>query len=121
MKKYIFLLFIISALLSVVYGHPPIFVNSLDDAITLQKQIDHDILLIFSSKTCSFCQNLQDDLPSMNLENKIICVIDIDNDKILKKQYRVSIIPDTRIISDGIEKKKLVGYKDKQTFIDKIQ
>ena len=121
MRKYISLFFVMFALVSSAYGHPAVFVNSLEDATALQKEIDNDIILIFSSKNCSFCEKLQNDLISMNIEDKIICVINIDKNKELKQQYGVSVVPDTRIISNGKEKKKIIGYKDKQAFIDKIQ
>lgn len=121
MKKYILALYIIFVSLSVCYSHPAVFVNSLEDAAVLQKEIKNDIILIFGSKNCSFCEKLKNDLILMNIEDKIICVIDIDKNKELKHEYRVSIIPDTRIISNGKEKKKIIGYKDQQTFIDKIK
>lgn len=116
-----FLSIILSILCFNVYANPPIYVDSLEDAVALQKNVQHDILLIFSSDKCVYCNVLKKELPDMNIQNKIICIIDIDRNANLKKQYRVSIIPDTRIISDGTERKKLVGYKNKTHYLNSIE
>lgn len=117
--------YLLSTILSIlclnVYANPPIYVDSLEDAVALQKNVEHDILLIFSSDKCAYCNVLKKELSDMNIENKIICIIDIDKNTNLKKQYRVSIIPDTRIISNGTEKKKIVGYKNKTHYLNSIE
>lgn len=117
--------YLLSLILSIlclnIYANPPIYVNSLEDAVVLQKSIEHDILLIFSSDKCTYCNILKKDLEDMNIENKIICIVDIDKNMNIKKQYRVSVIPDTRIISKGKDIKRIVGYKNKTTYIDLIK
>lgn len=121
MRYFVFLIAMI--ICSVTLAKPPIYTNSLDDAMALQKNIDHDILLIFSSNNCVYCNLLKEDLPEMGIENKIICIIDINNtnNKNIKKLYDVSIIPDTRIISGGKQLKKIVGYKNKITYIELLK
>jgi len=121
MRKYFLGFVCLFCLSTSTHAHPPVYVNSLEEAVVLQKQIDHDILLIFSSNKCSYCEILKKDLENMNIENKIICIIDIENNQKLKIENNVSIIPDTRIISKGKQIKKIIGYKNKTKYLDNLK
>ena len=55
-----------------IYANPPIYVDGLEDAVALQKNIEHDILLIFSSDKCTYCNILKKELSEMNIKKKII-------------------------------------------------
>lgn len=117
-----YILFIIFTIISLnVFANPPILTNSLDQAIALQKNINHDIILIFSSDKCVYCKLLKEDLSKMDIQDKIICIVDINKNTKLKDKYEVSLIPDTRIISNGREIKKIVGYANKTKYIELIK
>ena len=99
-------------------SNPPIFIDSLEEAILLSKEIECEVLTIFSAEWCSYCQNLKDDINSNKLDdalyNKIICYVDYDTNKELVKKYNVKKIPDSRLMDTTGNTTKIVGYnKDK--------
>jgi len=111
--KYV-LIFILTITLgsNCLAANPPIYVDNLNDAMLLSKEISKEIVVIFSAEWCGHCKELKKDLndnPAI-LEDKIICIIDISKDKNLSRKYKVKNIPDCRIIKNSIEIKKRIGY-----------
>jgi thioredoxin-related protein len=95
--------------------------NSLDEAKNLSNSTNQSILLIFGTSNCVFCRSLENDLyNSMELqdatEKYIICYIDLKNNPEYKETYKISIIPDSRIITKNIQTKKISGY-NKEKYI----
>ena len=90
--------------------------NSLPEAQKLSQQTQQPILLIFGSESCNFCSFLKNDLDSVlkkDVENFIVCYLDIKSDPELKKQYNVTLIPDSRIISNDKTVFSIKGYNQK--------
>jgi thioredoxin-related protein len=89
-------------------------VKSLEEAKTLSNSTNQPILLIFGSPECSFCTNLTEDIRngvlSECLDPYIICYIDLKENSEYKKDYKVSIIPDSRIILKDKQMSKATGY-----------
>jgi thioredoxin-related protein len=101
--------------LSTAYADPSISVNSYDEAVSLSKQMNLPILIIFSSDDCSYCNLLKENIP--DIENTIVCFIDYQNNKQLVKQYKVSLIPDSIVIDHKENQlKRLKGFKDKHSY-----
>jgi thioredoxin-related protein len=122
MKKIIF-----TILMALVYqnclANPAIYVSNLDDAIHLSETINTEILLIFTSPSCIHCNNLKNDIKNdINMiSNKIICYVDVAKESVLAEKYGVKSIPDSRIIEKGKEKSRLIGYKNKQMYMNFIK
>lgn len=88
------------------------YVTDLDTAMSLSKDTKQNILLIFSADWCGHCTNLKEDLSSMSqLDNKIICVIDVDKYKKLARKFGAKSLP-TSIILDNEFKEytRITGY-----------
>jgi thioredoxin-like negative regulator of GroEL len=90
----------------------PAMVNSLEDAMALSESTKMPTLVIFGADWCGFCKSLKKDIESgmlnKELDNYIVCYIDIDKNKDLKKEFDVKTLPDSRIL---IDKKEISQYK----------
>lgn len=90
--------------------------NSLAEAQILSKETRKPILLIFGAESCDYCSLLKNDLNSVlkkDVDNFIVCYLDLKSNPELKKEYNVSLIPDSRIISNGKINSAIKGYKSK--------
>jgi thioredoxin-related protein len=90
--------------------------NSLTEAQKLSNETKKPILLILGSDSCNFCSLLKNDLDSVlkkDVDNFIVCYLDLKSDPELKKQYNVSLMPDSRIISNGKMNYSIKGYKQR--------
>lgn len=90
--------------------------NSLAEAQTLSKETQKPILLIFGADSCDFCSLLKNDLNSVlkkDVDNFIVCYLDLKSNPELKRQYNVTLIPDSRIISNEKTNTVIKGYKQK--------
>ena len=110
MLKFLFAIILLS---SALYG-ADFTVKSLDEAKTLSKSTKQPILVIFGSDNCSFCTKLKDDISNGQLteyvDPYIICYVDLKDNGEYKTEYKISIIPDSRILVDNKEVSKAVGY-----------
>jgi len=92
--------------------------NSIEEAKTLSKITEKPILLIFGAEYCSYCESLKTNILNLDLSPEInqyiVCYIDIKICVDLKKQYNVSAIPDSRIIINNQQKRSLIGYNQKK-------
>lgn len=80
------------------------YVTDLSLAQTLSAQTHQDILLIFSASWCRYCQVLKKDLIKLdNIDNKIICIIDIEEQKELVRKFKIKTIPSSFIINSDID------------------
>lgn len=88
--------------------------DDLNDAIALSESTDQPVVLIFGAKWCPYCVELKKAINNGNfareLDDKIVCYIDIDQHKDLKKEYGVKALPDTRYLVDKKEKTQIIGY-----------
>jgi thioredoxin-related protein len=100
---------------SVSIATPPVFTNSLNKSKTLAAELHRNVIVIFGSENCVYCQNLKQTINSGNLDDllddKIVCYIDLDDNPTYKQQYKISIIPDSRFIVNDNQKSKIVGYE----------
>lgn len=89
------------------------YVTDFNLALNLSKETGQDVLLIFSASWCQFCQNLKNDLSILNhLENKIICVVDADEEKKLSKKFKIKTLPSSFILNkNGETISSHTGYK----------
>lgn len=103
------LLLILILIPSIGYCHDPIYTNNYDSATKLAEKIDHKILLIFSADWCKNCVNLKSAIEShpQDLNNIIICIIDIDQNTDLVKKFKVKKFPTSFLIKNQI----ISGYQ----------
>lgn len=115
----ILLLVLIFSFDNATANQPAIFVSNIEDAIVLQQNTDIDLILIFTADWCRFCDKLKNDIVSdeLMLSDKIVCYIDIDKSRKIAKQYGVKTIPDSRLIKNQKEIKKVIGYNNKTQYI----
>ena len=74
------------------------------------------IVAIFSSEACVHCTNLKNNISNIPEFSKfIICVLDIDENKKLSRQYKIRSLP-TSIMLDNklIEKSRIVGFSKRE-------
>lgn len=88
----------------------------LNDAVALSESTGQSVVLIFGATWCPYCVELKKDINDGNfgreLDNKIVCYIDVDKHKDLKKEYDVRTLPDTRYLVDKKEKSQIKGYNE---------
>lgn len=85
-----------------------------NDALALSESTKQPLIVIFGAKWCPYCEDLKNDIDNGNLskelDHKIVCYIDIDKHKDLKKEYRIQNLPDTRYLVSKKEVSQLIGY-----------
>lgn len=93
------------------------YVTDIDLALRLSKETKQETLVIFSASWCKFCETLKEDIGIIkNLDNKIICILDVDNEKKLSRQFKIRNLPTSVILSaSGNEIARIIGY-DKKTY-----
>lgn len=117
--KILFWIIFLVLMTNLTIEESPIFYDSLEDAVAFSEESGKDLLVIFTADWCSNCTIMKKDLQE-NIEivsGTIICYVDIDDRKDLKKEYRVKLIPDYLILRKKIEIKRKVGYTNKDSFI----
>lgn len=102
---------------------PSIYVESLEDALSLSEDTGIKVLAIFSADWCSFCSKTKEDIRHniREYENVIIVYIDIDEREDLKKEYRVKKIPDYMLLKKCKEIKRNVGYLNNHKLLEFIK
>jgi thioredoxin-related protein len=120
MVKIIYLLFILSTILTVASANDSFILTSVEEANQLSKETNRPALIIFGSDYCRFCESLKNDILSSKLtphtDKYIVCYIDIKKNLEIKNQYNISTIPDSRIFINEKQKKKIIGYS-KENYI----
>lgn len=90
-------------------------VKSLPEAQQISSQTKQPILLILGSPNCAFCEQLKNDLSDKQLQQHIdryiVCYIDISDQPEYKDSYKVTIIPDSRILKNNKQISRAQGYK----------
>lgn len=96
-----------------IASQPSILVPSVDQAISLAAEIDSVALIVFTSDSCRYCVKLKKDFeqyPSI-VDNKVICYVEYDNNRLLAKKYNVKALPHSLIINNNNVVKEYVGYE----------
>lgn len=92
---------------------------NLEEAKLASKELKKDILVIFETDWCGTCRKLKESIfDTKELDNYIICFLDVDKDKEIAESYIVKSLPYYVIVdSNGIVKKRGSGYKSKSIFL----
>ena len=96
------------------YAHPPIFQSDYKSAKEISASLDQDMILIFTASWCGPCNNLKKDLTKYSdlFENTTICIIDIDKDPKIAREYGVNKVPYSIFYSKGKQVRRLTGYSN---------
>jgi len=100
--------------LTFAYANDSFMLTNLDEAKKISQVSGQPILVIFGADYCGFCNQLKKDVLNFELspaiDKYIICYLDVQKDKSLKKTYNIGVIPDSRILINNIEKSNNKGY-----------
>lgn len=101
------------------YADPAIYVDTMEDAISLSEDSKKDVLLVFGAEWCGACNRLKTDLKNVKsmADDLIVCCIDIDKNKILPQEYKVRTIPHYVLIRNKIELRHEKGYNEPKQFL----
>lgn len=99
--------------LKIVRNYTNAYVADLNVALRLSQETKQNVLVVFSAEWCGYCSSLKKDLIDLKgLENKILCIIDVDDNKKLARQYKAKTLPTSVLInSDEQELSRLSGYE----------
>jgi len=96
------------------FAKPPVFMSNYDSAKKVSKDLGLDIVLVFAADWCKYCKSLKKDLSAnvdkAELQDLIICTIDVDKNPKMKREYSVSSIPDSVFLSKNKVKSRRKGY-----------
>lgn len=89
------------------------YLTDLSMALKLSKETGQKVIIIFSANWCGFCKTLKNDLKDIHeLDNKIVCILDIEIEKKIARQFKIRTLPTSIILnSDGEEITRIVGYE----------
>lgn len=104
-----YVLFVLLATISLgCFAAEPVFINSYEDAIENKNKT---VLVIFGSDWCGNCIKLKEELNHFDLDDCIICIVDVEKRKDLSKEYGVKAYPTSVIIKNKKEISRKIGYK----------
>lgn len=89
------------------------YLTDLNEAVSIAIETKQDIVIIFSSDDCMYCDMLYTDFKDLkNLHNKVVCILNTKGEKQIIKKFKIRGFPTTIILSyEGEELTRFVGYK----------
>jgi len=120
MLKTICFVFCLLLFSTTIFANDSFILSSIEETQKLSKLTNKPALIIFGADYCKFCQILKQDILTNQLnpsvDKYIICYIDVKDNPDLKNKYKISSIPDSRILIDNEQVSKTTGYS-KNTYI----
>lgn len=97
----------------IVRNYTNAYVTDLNAALRLSKETKQKVVVVFSADWCGYCNSLKKDLINLKgFENKILCIIDVDDAKKLARQYKAKTLPTSVILDEnGNETDRISGYE----------
>jgi len=71
---------------------------------------DRRVILVFSADWCPHCVSLKEHLKGMELGDHLVCIVDVDQHKDLKRKHSVRILPTSIIVEEGKEVSRNRGF-----------
>lgn len=93
---------------------------NLEEAKIASKELKKDILIIFETEWCGTCRKFKESIfDTKEMENYIVCFLDIDKDKVTADKYSIKSLPYYIVVNNNGEvKKRGSGYKSKIIFLN---
>jgi thioredoxin-like negative regulator of GroEL len=85
----------------------PKFTNDYESAM---KESDRRVMLVFSADWCGHCVSLKEHLKSMDLGDCLVCIVDADQNRAIKRRHSVRSLPTSIIIKEGKEISRNKGF-----------
>lgn len=90
-----------------IIDNRPIFEDNYEKAMS---HVDRNVLVVFGADWCKYCNILKGDMPSMNLEGYVVCVVDVTTNREMKVRNGVSSLPTSIVMDNGKEVARMIGY-----------
>lgn len=91
--------------------HLGLVCDDIDQAEKIAKFYNKKLILIFSAEWCLYCKKLKSDIENLKDKDKyILCLVDINKNKIIADKYKVKILPTSIVLKDNIEQERISGY-----------
>lgn len=102
------------------------FVDNLDMAMKISKDLQKNTLIIFSIDGCMYCEMLKQDIVNITTANDyVVCVVDSEQEKNLSRKMKIRKWPTSIIIPSGSdltqESSRLSGYPDRSKYNEWLQ
>ena len=89
-----------------------------DIAVSISKEENKPLLLIFSADWCDYCTKLKTEILTTNkTSDYVTCVIDVDNNKDLAKKFKAKSLPTSIIVENDAEIKRKTGFQGKKDYL----
>lgn len=84
-------------------------------ATELSIKYNMNMIVIFGADWCPYCQDLKEDIKTLEIQKFIICFIDTDNknNKDIISQFKPRSLPTSVFIKKGKENSRKIGYSKK--------
>ena len=99
--------FILMAFSTAVFAASPVFMDNYEEAVSSKNK---NVLIVFGTDWCGHCVKLKKELNSLNLDDYVVCVVDAEERKDIRKKYSVSSYPTSIIINNEKEVSRKSGY-----------
>jgi thioredoxin 1 len=86
----------------------PRFTEDYEEAM---REKDRKVILVFGADWCPHCVVLKKHLEGMNLDGYLVCTVDVDKNRDLKRKHRVRALPTSIIMEDGSEVSRQRGFE----------
>lgn len=95
------------------------FYSDIDEAQIAADRHNKKLLIIFTADWCPYCKTLKKDLQDKTIINNqyIICIVDIDKNKLLLDKYKIKTLPTSIIMEHLKEISRKNGYR-KDVYIE---
>lgn len=94
-----------------VVDNSPIFENDYEKATA---HSDRNVLVVFGADWCRYCNILKGDIPTMNLDGYVVCVLNVTKNKDAEVRNGISYLPTSIVMNQGKETARIVGYSAQQ-------
>jgi thioredoxin-like negative regulator of GroEL len=90
----------------------PHFTEDYEEAM---REKDRKVILVFGADWCPACVMLKKHLKEMSLDGYLVCTLDVDENRGVKRKRGARMLPTSIIMEDGKEVSRHVGF-DKKSY-----
>jgi thioredoxin-related protein len=83
------------------------YVNDYEQAVEIEGK---KILVVFGAEWCRYCQVLKNEIDMLQVDEYIVCLVDVDQRPDLKKKYLFKTLPTSVVLFNRKEIARKSGY-----------